>query len=99
MKPTQKTIAGYFRGKNVITPEAIEYGRVYGRIFYELSTGEIFGKNLFGVTLRKVEYGRPIEALLDESQCFDSEAEARQYIKLLRRNEIGKAKFPARRTA
>lgn len=78
---TQSTIKRYFQGENFMTPNVIEYGQIDYNRFYELSVGEgLTGKPLYGVTVVRVCYGRPVERLHDQSDCFGVEFDARLHI-------------------
>lgn len=54
-------ISTYFKGRNMMTPEVIDYGEIEGRnskrIFFEISTGTGFLSNepIFGLTFVSVD--------------------------------------------
>lgn len=76
----EKIFNKVFNGqKNLITPEIIEYGATNENL-WELSTSNIF--NVFGVTVIKFIDGQPIHQV-ELSQPFNTEKEAREYIKNL----------------
>ena len=66
-----------FKGKNFVTPNIIGY---YGNEDFavELSTGEIFDADLYGVTIIKKG-----ETMYDLNTCFRSKQAAKYYIQEL----------------
>lgn len=84
MNKAQSTLKSYFRGKNFMTPEVVEYGQIDGLRAYELSKGDWQGSDIFGVTVVRKLNGKPAEPIRDQSQMFHSEAEARAHIEALK---------------
>lgn len=71
-------------GKNVITPDVIEYGLISKGRAYELSEGTGFkGEELYGVTICKHENGEFINEYM-LARLFMTIEEARAYIESLK---------------
>jgi hypothetical protein len=73
----------HFNGqKNIFTDRVLGYGLAKNNLEWELSKGELFGEDLYGVTVLKVEAGE-IESQNDLSKAFRTELEATEYIATL----------------
>jgi len=74
----------YFKGKNFITQNIIEYGKISEDKFYELS----YGESLFPLSSQYI-YGVSIADtngfIHDLSNSFESKKDAEDYINQLRR--------------
>lgn len=62
-------------GSNFVTPNVISYTESK-HYYIELSTGDIFGCTLYGVTVRNEDKKDPYEL----SKCFNSLEDAKKYI-------------------
>lgn len=71
----------YGRQGNFMTPNLIRYGLIAPYMAYELSSGEgINGGQLYGVTVLRSKFGKPIEKMRQISQAFGTLAEAEAHI-------------------
>ena len=69
----------YFKGKNFMTPDAIEYGFA-GGFAYELAEGRDFNRRtVYGVSLRDIDDGSR-----GDGELFRTLDEAREFIASLR---------------
>lgn len=87
-------ISQYFKGRNFMTPEVIEYGEIAPngdkRIFYELSTGTGFmsDEQLWGLTFMSVDSKGHIEKENNLNQCFSNMVDVDLTLKNLGRKYI-----------
>lgn len=73
----------HFNGqRNFFTPTVLGYGFGGDHLEWELSKGEIFGGDIFGVTVIRFEQGRS-ESAHDKCKSFKTQLEATKYIETL----------------
>ena len=70
---------GVFVGKNFMTPDILEYGRVRLGVWYEISKGRGFtGTTIYGVTIRPYSAKSSVSKL---SKMVNSVEEALEYLR------------------
>ena len=80
-----RTFKQYYSKPNTLMPNVVEYGKLGSGFVYELSSGMVNEREIFGITVLRREPGGAIMHYRELSKITESKEDAREYIQSKRK--------------